>query len=135
MTTRDGAALAASFGYVVLVLGGAALLARTRLPARDRRSLVHATVGLWIVPTVFLFDTRWWAMLPPVVFVLANALRRPRRLYRALEEGAGLDFGLVLFPAAVAGVIGLFWWEPVRPAVFYGRQHPLLAVHCPFPST
>jgi len=120
MTHRDGVALAVSVAYVALVLAGSVALRRTRLSARARRSMVHIAVGLWIVPTVVLFDTRWAAMAPPVLFVVANALRRPRRLYLALDERRRLDWGLVFFPASVAVLIGLNWPGPVRVAVVVG---------------
>jgi phytol kinase len=111
MTLRDYLGLAASVGYVVLVLTGALALRRTRLSAEARRSLVHVAVGLWIVPTVLLFEARWAAMFTPAVFVLANAVARPRTVYAAIHRGAGRDWGLVLFPAAVVLLLGL-WWDP-----------------------
>lgn len=139
MTPRDALALLASFGYVIGVLVGGFLLRRTRLAPAALRAVVHVAVGVWIVPTALLFDTRWAAMAVPLVFVMANAIGRPRGVYRMLQIGGqhetavpGLRpktryavrrfarWGLVLFPAAVVLVIGLWWSRAGRAPVVAG---------------
>jgi len=120
MTPRDALALVLSFGYVILILAGAFLMRRSRASSAALRVFVHVAVGLWIVPTVLLFDTRWWAMAPPGAFVFANAVARPRSVYAAFLRDGRRDWGLVFFPAAVALCIGLWWTVSGRAPVVSG---------------
>ena len=120
MSQRDALALAVSMAYVALVLAGALGLRRTRIAPVTLRACVHIAVGLWIIPTVMLFESRSCAMAPPVLFVIANAVGRPRKVYETLGRSGPGGWVLVFFPAAVAVVIGLWWSARLRPAVVVG---------------
>ena len=70
-------ALLLSYGYVGALLLGAELLRRGGKTSPDTaRKIVHAGVGLWVVPTVFVFSDWRVAIVPPVTFVVSE-LRHP----------------------------------------------------------
>ncbi len=100
--------LLASGAFVVLVLGLAEALRRRGMDSRDTRKVVHIAVGLWIVPTFLLFDTRIWAVAPPALFVVFNALSLRFRWLRS-TEGEPRSLGTVFYPFSVALLLFVAW--------------------------
>ncbi|NIP25345.1 MAG: phosphatidate cytidylyltransferase, partial [Phycisphaerae bacterium] len=62
----DWTAIAISFMYVFAVLGIAEGLRKLGHYSFDfTRKFVHVSVGMWAVGTIFLFQSRWLAVIPP----------------------------------------------------------------------
>ena len=108
MTGADLRALLLSFTYVLTVLLFFDSLRRRGVSVALTRKSVHVAVGMWIFPTLWLFDSWWWALLPPVVFAVLNALSLRFRFFGAIEV-AERSLGTVLFPLSFAGLLALFW--------------------------
>lgn len=116
MSGSDLRGLLLSFAFVLAVLLLADALRRyLRVPVTATRKVVHIAVGMWIFPTLFLFDHWGWALLPPLTFVLLNALSLRFRFFSAIEV-AESTLGTVFFPLSFALLLGIFW--PIgRPAL------------------
>lgn len=99
-----------SFAYVLAVLLLADVIRRRlRVPVEVTRKIVHIAVGTWIFPTLWLFERwSWWAILPPLAFVLANALSLRFRFFAAIEVGER-SLGTVFFPLSFALLLAVFW--------------------------
>ena len=99
-----------SFAYVLAVLLLADLARRfLRVPVEATRKAVHIAVGMWIFPTILLFEQwSWWVLLPPLCFALLNALSLRFRFFEAIEVAERTP-GTVLFPLSFALLLGLFW--------------------------
>lgn len=108
MTGADLRALLLSFAYVLTVLLFFDFLRRRGVSVTLTRKAVHIAVGMWVFPTLWLFDSWMWALLPPVVFTVLNALSLRFRLFGAIEV-AERSLGTVLFPLSFAGLLALFW--------------------------
>lgn len=109
-TLSDPAATVLSFVCVLAIVGLAEGLRRAgRIPFDTSRKIVHIGVGTWILPTVLLFDSPWWAAAPPAVFVLLNLLSHRAKWVRAMDEESGDNLGTILFPLAFVVLIALFW--------------------------
>jgi len=108
MTGADLRALLLSFAYVLTVLLAFDFLRRRGVSVTLTRKAVHIAVGMWVVPTLLLFDTWYWALLPPIVFTILNALSLRFRFFGAIEV-AERSLGTVLFPLSFAGLLALFW--------------------------
>ena len=76
--------------------------------------MVHVAVGMWAVGTVFLFQNRWMAIVPPMVFVPLNYLSFRTGMFAAIETGDESNLGAVYFPLAFAVIVLLFWGTPNR---------------------
>lgn len=118
MTGADLRALLLSFAYVLTVLLFFDFLRRRGVSVTLTRKAVHIAVGMWVLPTLWLFDSWAWAILPPIVFAVLNALSLRFRFFGAIEV-AERSLGTVLFPLSFAGLLALFW-----PA---GRQEVAVA--------
>lgn len=107
---RDLAAVLISAVYVGLVVGVSEALRRA-LGRTDEftRKFVHVGVGLWIVPTFFLYETWYWAALLPAAAVVGNFASLRLNLLKSIERGDRHDYGTVLFPVSFVICIALFF--------------------------
>jgi len=108
MTGADLRAILLSFAYVLTVLLVFDFLRRRGVSVTLTRKAVHIAVGMWVFPTIWLFDHWTWALLPPVVFAVLNALSLRLRFFGAIEI-AERSLGTVLFPLSFAGLLAVFW--------------------------
>ena len=107
---NDLIATAISFGYVAIIVGVAETLRRSgRVPFHISRKIIHVGIGSWIVPTVLLYQSAWWAAFPPALFVGLNLLSLRSKWVKAMDEEAGDNLGTVLFPLAFVILISIFW--------------------------
>lgn len=120
MSGTELRAILLSFAYVLAVLLLADLVRRRlHVPVDLTRKIVHVAIGMWVFPTLWLFGRwTWWVLLPPLVFVLLNALSLRFRFFAAIEV-AERSLGTVFFPLSFAILLALFW--PLgRPEVAAG---------------
>ncbi len=119
MSGSDLRGILLSFAFVLAMLLLADILRRHfHVPVTATRKVVHVAVGMWIFPTLFLFEHWGWALLPPLAFVLLNALSLRFHLFAAIEVAERTP-GTVLFPLSFALLLGIFW--PMgRPEVAAG---------------
>ncbi len=109
MSGSDLRGLLLSFAYVLAVLLLADVLRRYfRVPVTVTRKMVHIAVGMWVFPTLFLFEHWGWSLLPPLVFALLNLLSLRFRFFAAIEV-AERTLGTVFFPLSFALLLGIFW--------------------------
>lgn len=118
MSGADLRGVLLSFGYVLAVLLIADWIRRRGVSVEITRKGVHIAVGMWALPTLILFDHWTWAIVPPLVFALLNALSLRYRFFTAIEVQER-TLGTVYFPLAFAGLLALFW-PAGRPEIAAG---------------
>jgi phytol kinase len=110
----DYTALVLSYVYVFGVIALGEVLRRAgRRPPEFTRKFIHIGVGMWVLGTVFLFETWYYALIPPATFVLVNAFSYWRGSIKAMEIEEKGNLGTIYFPIAFAAVIYYFWPQPV----------------------
>lgn len=111
--TQNWIALLSSFVYVFASIGVAEGLRKWRGYSVDfTRKFIHIAVGMWAYGTVLLFERRAFAVIPPLAFVLINALSYWRGTFQAMETGEKGQLGTVYFPISFAVIIWLLWDKP-----------------------
>ena len=109
----DWYAVIISFIYVFTALGVAEGLRKVwHLGPDFTRKFVHIAVGMWAVGTVYLFDSRWMAIIPPLVFIGLNYLSYRQGIFRAIEDGRKTNLGTVYFPLAFCLILLTLWAYP-----------------------
>jgi len=99
-----------SFLYVFAVLGVAEGLRRAlQLPVAFTRKVVHIGVGMWAWGTAALFTDKWFASIPPAVFIVLNYVSYRHNLFTAMESADKSNLGTVYFPLAFLVIILLFF--------------------------
>jgi len=110
---QDYTALIVSYAYVFGVLALAELLRVVgKRPIDFTRKFIHIGVGMWVVGTVLLFETWYFAIIPPATFVLINAFSFWRGTIKAMEGEDREDPGTIYFPISFGVLIYLFWDQP-----------------------
>ncbi len=110
---QDTIALLSSFAYVFAAIGVAEGLRMWRGYSVDfTRKFIHIAVGMWAFGTVLLFERRAFAIIPPLAFVVINALSYWRGTFKAMETGEKGQLGTVYFPISFAALIWLLWGRP-----------------------
>jgi len=119
MSGADLRGLLFSFVYVLAVLLLLDMFRRyLNVSVEVTRKVVHIAVGMWVFPTLLLFDHWTWAIVPPIVFTGLNALSLRYRLFEAIETQER-SLGTVYFPFSFALLLALFW--PIgRPEIAAG---------------
>ena len=108
-----------SLGLVALLLRAIRSLQTARqFPSFPFRKVLHAVVGLLTIGLTIPFHHRGWAMVPPAVFTVVNAVPRWRPSIPGLAASEREARGLWLFPLGVCVVDFLFWDFGHRGAVF-----------------
>ncbi len=106
-------ALVLAFFYVSVVLGAAeGLRGVLHLTVEFTRKFVHVAVGMIVFPLVWFFRDWYWAIIPPLVFILVNYLSYRRQIFRGMETGEKNQLGTVYFPISFSILIPLLWSTP-----------------------
>jgi len=110
-----------SIGLVALLLRFVRwLVLRRPIPSFLFRKLLHALVGAVTLLLTIPFQHRGWAIVPPAVFAVVNALPKLRPSVPGLAENEREARGLWMFPLGVCLVDLLFWDVANRGAVLAG---------------
>jgi phytol kinase len=110
----DYTALIVSYAYVFAIIALGELLHRVgKRPIDVTRKVIHVGVGMWVVGTVLLFKTWYFALIPPATFVIINAISYWRGTFQGMESGEKGNLGTIYFPISFAAVIYYFWSQPV----------------------
>ena len=111
---QDYTALIASYAYVFGVIALGELLRRaSHRPLEFTRKFIHIGVGMWVIGTVFLFETWYLALIPPASFVIINAISYWWGIFKAMERQERASLGTIYFPIAFGAVVYYFWPQPV----------------------
>ena len=99
-----------TFGWVFLVLGLTLVLKRARgLSDEASRKIVHVSVAFAWIPMVLCFGTSLHALVPPVAFVVLNAISYRRNLFAAMERSDESRRSLGTVYYAVSMAVMAFW--------------------------
>jgi len=117
--TSDWLALIVSYVYVFAMIGVGEGLRKWLGQARPgtystefTRKLVHISVGMWSFGTVLLFEHWYFAIIPPLSFVVLNYISYRQEIFKSVETGEKGNLGTVYFPISFATILRLFWSSP-----------------------
>lgn len=110
-----------SLGGVVVLLALVRRLHHARpLSPFLLRKLLHALIGALTLLMTALFQSRWWALVPPAVFTGVNSSPRLRAFLPELAEDPKAGRGLWMFPFGVVLLYLAFWNGGDRGPVLAG---------------
>jgi dolichol kinase len=111
---QDYTALIVSYAYVFGVLAVGEILRRAgHRPLEFTRKFIHIGVGMWVIGTVFLFETWYLALIPPASFVIINGISYWWGVFKAMEREERGSPGTIFFPIAFGAVVYYYWPQPV----------------------
>jgi phytol kinase len=111
--SQDWIALIISFVYVFAMIGIAEGLRKWRGYSVDfTRKFIHIAVGMWAYGTVMLFESRTFAIIPPLAFIFINAYSYWQGTFQAMETGEKGKLGTVYFPLSFVLIVWFLWDQP-----------------------
>jgi dolichol kinase len=111
--SQDWIALIISFVYVFAMIGIAEGLRKWQNYSVDfTRKFIHIAVGMWAFGTVWLFESRTFAIIPPIAFIFINAYSYWQGTFQAMETGEKGKLGTVYFPLSFAIIVWFLWDRP-----------------------
>ena len=111
--SQNWSALIISFLYVFTMIGLAEVLGKWQKYSVDfTRKFIHIAVGMWIYGTVLLFETPTFAIIPPLSFVVINAISYWKGTFKAMESGERGQLGTIYFPISFALIVVFLWKQP-----------------------
>jgi phytol kinase len=67
---------------------------------------------MWAFGTVLLFQDWYFAIIPPLSFVVLNYISYRQEIFKSVETGEKGNLGTVYFPISFAIILCLFWDSP-----------------------
>jgi phytol kinase len=109
----DWQALIISYVYVFAMIGVGEGLRKWRGYSTEfTRKVIHISVGMWAFGTVLLFEHWYFAIIPPLSFVILNYISYRQETFKAMETGEKGNLGTVYFPISFSIIICLLWTRP-----------------------
>jgi phytol kinase len=109
----DWIALIISYVYVFTMIGiGEGLRKWRGYSTEFTRKVIHISVGMWAFGTVLLFEHWYFAIIPPLSFVILNYISYRGEIFKSVETGEKGNLGTVYFPISFAIILCLFWGKP-----------------------
>ena len=106
----DWLALAAAYVFVFsAIFAGEGLRKWRGYSTEFTRKFIHIAVGMWSIGTVLLFQNWYFAIIPPITFVVINYISYRQETFKAMETGERGNLGTIYFPISFVLVIVLFW--------------------------
>ena len=110
---QDWLALIISYVYVFAMIGVGEGLRKWRSYSTEfTRKVIHISVGMWAFGTVLLFEHWYFAIVPPLSFVVLNYISYRQEIFKSVETGEKGNLGTVYFPISFAIILCLFWPRP-----------------------
>jgi phytol kinase len=87
------------FVFLVILISTFAKLSK-KFDAEASRKIVHIGVANYWWFAIYFFDSLFWALIPPVFFVIFNFISVKLNLVKSMERGS-TEYGTVFYPVSL----------------------------------
>lgn len=102
-----------SLVFVFVIIGISTLLSTLKvLNEEGSRKFVHIGVGHWWILAMIFFNNVWWAIVPPVIFIVLNYISYKQKVFKAMERSEAGDFGTVTYPISLLILVLATFFDP-----------------------
>lgn len=94
--------LVLSYVLVFVVIGLSTLFQKKGiLKDEGARKFIHIGVSNWWILAMLFFDNVWYAIIPPITFIILNYISYKMNLIKSMERGGNGNLGTVYFPISL----------------------------------
>lgn len=94
--------LIVSYLFVFAMIGTSTLLQNKRIVNEEgARKLIHIGVSNWYLIAMLFFDNVWYAIIPPITFIILNYISYKQNVFKAMERNGKGNLGTVYFPISL----------------------------------
>lgn len=91
-----------SYGFVFLIMGISTVLQHKGvLKDEGARKFIHIGVSNWWVIAMLFFDNIYFAIIPPITFIILNYASYKFNIVKSMERGGNGNLGTVYFPISL----------------------------------
>lgn len=108
-----------SFLFIFMLIGVSTVLSKKNLLSNEgSRKFIHIGVANWWFIAMYYFDSRVWASIVPVAFILLNYMSYKFNVVKAMErDGGSNDLGTVYFPISLLVLVLISFSSYSQPYV------------------
>ena len=100
--TNNLLGLLLSYVLVFVVIGLSTLLQKKGiLKEEGARKFIHIGVSNWWILAMLFFDNVWFAIIPPISFIILNYASYKMNLIKSMERNGNGNLGTVYFPISL----------------------------------
>ncbi|PKK86995.1 MAG: hypothetical protein CVV63_02615 [Tenericutes bacterium HGW-Tenericutes-8] len=110
--------LVLSYVLVFVIIGLSTILQKKGvLGDEGARKFIHIGVANWWVLAMFTFDNVWYAIIPPITFIILNYYSYKTNLIKSMERSGNGNLGTVYFPISLLILVILTFGVTFEPLI------------------
>ena len=110
--------LVLSYVLVFIIIGLSTLLQKKGILGDEgARKFIHIGVSNWWLLAMFTFDDVWFAIIPPITFIILNYYSYKTNLIKSMERSGNGNLGTVYFPISLLILVILTFGVTFNPLI------------------
>ena len=110
--------LVLSYVLVFVIIGLSTLLQKKGILGDEgARKFIHIGVSNWWLLAMFTFDDVWFAIIPPITFIILNYYSYKTNLIKSMERSGNGNLGTVYFPISLLILVILTFGVTFNPLI------------------
>lgn len=113
--------LIVSYVFIFLVIGISTVLQKKNvLKDEGARKFIHIGVAHWWIIAMVFFDNVYFAIIPPITFIILNYASYKMNLIKSMERGGKGNLGTVYFPISLLILVLLTFTDVIGASTYIG---------------
>lgn len=113
--------LIVSYVFIFVVIGISTILQKKNvLKDEGARKFIHIGVAHWWIIAMFFFDNVYFAIIPPITFIILNYASYKMNLIKSMERGGKGNLGTVYFPISLLILVLLTFTDVIGASPYIG---------------
>ena len=113
--------LIASYVFIFVIIGISTVLQKKGLLKDEgARKFIHIGVSNWWIIAMIFFDSVYFAMIPPITFIILNYASYKMNLIKSMERGGQGNLGTVYFPISLLILVLLTFTDVIGASPYMG---------------
>lgn len=113
--------LIVSYVFIFVVIGISTVLQKKNvLKDEGARKFIHIGVAHWWIIAMVFFDNVYFAIIPPITFIILNYASYKMNLIKSMERGGKGNLGTVYFPISLLILVLLTFTDVIGASTYIG---------------
>ena len=113
--------LIASYVFIFVIIGISTVLQKKGLLKDEgARKFIQIGVSNWWIIAMIFFDSVYFAMIPPITFIILNYASYKMNLIKSMERGGQGNLGTVYFPISLLILVLLTFTDVIGASPYMG---------------
>ena len=119
--------LVMSYAFIFIIIGISTILQKKNvLKDEGARKFIHIGVSNWWIIAMLFFDNVYFAVIPPITFIILNYASYKMNLIKSMERGGKGNLGTVYFPISLLVLVLLTFTDIIGASPYIGAMGILI---------